>query len=181
MANPRTGANVNDRVFIGLGSNIGDRIQFLQKGIAALEAIPKTHVVAASSVYETEPVGLKEQPPFLNAVVEVQISLGPVELVKTLKAIEEQIGRTESVRWGPREVDLDLLYYGEKVLHKGRFIIPHPEIAKRKFVLVPLAEIAADFVDPSRALTIGELLSQCVDTSGVIKTQYNLEHHQTES
>lgn len=174
-------ANVNDRVFIGLGSNLGERIQFLQKGIAALEAIPMTHIVAASSVYETEPVGLKEQPPFLNAVVEIQISLGPVELVKTLKAIEEQIGRTESVRWGPREVDLDLLCYGEKVLHEGRFIIPHPEIAKRKFVLVPLAEIAADFIDPSGALTIGELLSQCVDTSGVIKTHYKLEYHQTES
>ncbi len=174
-------ASLNDRVFIGLGSNLGDRIHFLQKGITALEAIPMTHVVSVSSVYETEPVGLEEQPPYLNAVAEVQMFIDPVELVTMLKAIEEQIGRTESIRWGPREVDLDLLYYGERILREGMCIIPHPEITNRRFVLVPLAEIAADFIDPSRGLPIREVLAHCADTSGVVRTEYKLEYHHTES
>lgn len=157
------------RAFLGLGSNIGEREGWLTKAITALSGTSGITVVRKSSLYRTEPVGVKEQPEFLNMVLEVDTSSRPAELLRTVKSIEQQLGRTSSQRWGPREIDIDLLYYGDIVLNEPGLQIPHPEATKRRFVLVPLSEIAESFTDPLRKLSIAHLLKICPDTSGVRK------------
>jgi 2-amino-4-hydroxy-6-hydroxymethyldihydropteridine diphosphokinase len=146
--------------YIGLGSNVGDRLAHLRHAATLLDASDGIDVVVASSVYETDPVG-PPQPDFLNAVVEVRTSLGARALLRRLKEIEEEIGRREAERWGPREIDLDLLTYGDESISDDDLRVPHPGIAGRAFVLVPLAEIAADV-----RLTVGspsELLAALGD------------------
>jgi 2-amino-4-hydroxy-6-hydroxymethyldihydropteridine diphosphokinase len=158
------------RIFIGLGSNLGDRAKYLQCALSELVNLHQTTVKKYSSVYETEPVGVKEQPKFLNMVAEVDSMLRPDNLVRELKEIEHRVGRTFREHWGPREIDLDLLYYGGEMLNETELHVPHPEISNRRFVLVPLKEIAAEFQDPLRHLSVEELLQRCSDTSSVRKT-----------
>jgi len=158
------------RIFIGLGSNLGDRVRYLHRALSELIRLHQTTVKNFSSVYETEPVGVKGQPKFLNMVVELDSTLRPDDLVRELKEIEQRVGRTFSEHWGPREIDLDLLYYGGEMLNETALQVPHPEISNRRFVLVPLKEIAAEFQDPLRHLSIEELLQRCSDTSSVRKT-----------
>jgi 2-amino-4-hydroxy-6-hydroxymethyldihydropteridine diphosphokinase len=158
------------RIFIGLGSNLGDRAKYLHRALSEMADLHQTAVVKFSSVYETEPIGVKEQPKFLNMVVEVDSTLRPDELVRELKEIEHRIGRTYSEHWGPREIDLDLLYYGGEMLNETALQVPHPEISNRRFVLVPLKEIASEFQDPLRHLSVQELLQRCSDPSAVRKT-----------
>ena len=129
--------------YIGLGSNMGDRLGHLRHAVFLLEATDGIELVTESSVYETEPVG-PEQPDFLNAVIEVRTTLSARELLKRLKEIEAEIGRTPSERWGPREIDLDLLTYGRERIEDEDLTVPHPRMGERAFVLVPLAEIAPD-------------------------------------
>ena len=162
------------RIFIGLGSNLGDRATYLQRALRELENLPQTTVNKFSSVYETEPVGVKGQPKFLNMVAECDTLLRPGDLMRELKETERRVGRTNNEHWGPREIDLDLLYYGGEMLNETSLRVPHPEISNRRFVLVPLKEIAADFQDPLRHLTVEELLQQCSDTSSVRKTAQQL-------
>lgn len=162
------------RIFIGLGSNLGDRAAYLQRALRELEHLPQISVNKISSVYETEPVGVKGQPKFLNMVAELETHLRPDDLIRELKEIERLVGRTNSEHWGPREIDLDLLYYGGEMLNETSLHVPHPEISNRRFVLVPLKEIAAEFQDPLRHLSVEELLQQCSDTSSVRKTAQQL-------
>ena len=162
------------RIFIGLVSNLGDRAKFLCRELSELGNLHQTTVKKISSVYETEPVGVKEQPKFLNMVAELDSILRPDDLVRELKKIEHRIGRTHSEHWGPREIDLDLLYYGGEMLNETALQVPHPEISNRRFVLVPLKEIAAEFQDPLRHLNVDELLQRCSDTSSVRKTTQQL-------
>jgi 2-amino-4-hydroxy-6-hydroxymethyldihydropteridine diphosphokinase len=122
-----------------------------------------------SSVYETEPVGNKEQPQFLNMVAELESTLLPQDLLRRLKEIENTLGRTHTEHWGPREIDLDVLYYGGEVFNNEDLQLPHPEITNRKFVLVPMKEIAEEFLDPMQRLSMKELLRRCSDTSAVHK------------
>jgi 2-amino-4-hydroxy-6-hydroxymethyldihydropteridine diphosphokinase len=157
------------RIFVGLGSNLGDRADYLHRAITELANLPQTKIKKCSSIYETEPVGIKEQPQFLNMVVEVDSVLLPQEFLRELKKIERTIGRTQNQRLGPREIDLDLLYYGNEIHNYNELIVPHPEIVNRRFVLVPMKEIAAEFYDPLRHLSIDELLRCCSDTSAVRK------------
>lgn len=140
------------RAFVGIGSNVGDREAHLRRAVEALAAhgLPP---VARSSVYESEAVG-PPQPDYLNAAVEVSTSLGPRELLGTLKGIEEEVGRTPGERWGPREIDLDLLLFGDAMLEEPGLVVPHPELTRRSFVLAPLLEI-----DPDLELPSGEPLS----------------------
>lgn len=152
------------RAFIGLGSNLGDRLDHLRRAVTALSKTAGIEVRGASSVYETDPVGPR-QPDFLNAVVEIRTDLGPRELLEELKRIERDCGRTDGPKWGPREVDLDLLLYGSRVLHDPDLYVPHPEIASRAFVLVPLAELASDVNFPGLG-KVKDLLDR-VDPSGV--------------
>lgn len=158
------------RVFVGLGSNRGDRHLFLSEAAKALQVIPGWSLQNVSSLYETEPVGNKNQPFFLNGVAEFACTDEPEEILKTLKDTEQRIGRIPSERWGPREIDLDLLYVGSLVRQGSGFQLPHPEIADRNFVLVPLAEIAPDFVDPLRECTVMDLLQCCKDRCSVQKS-----------
>jgi 2-amino-4-hydroxy-6-hydroxymethyldihydropteridine diphosphokinase len=163
------------RIFIGIGSNLGDRAAYLRRALSELEHLHLTTLKKYSSIYETEPVGVKEQPKFLNMVVEVDSLLRPEDLVRELKDIETRVGRTGHEHWGPREIDLDLLYYGGEMLNESALQVPHPEISNRRFVLVPLKEIAAEFQDPLRHLNIGELLQRCSDTSSVRKTNQQMQ------
>ncbi|MGH7426459.1 MAG: 2-amino-4-hydroxy-6-hydroxymethyldihydropteridine diphosphokinase [Candidatus Methylomirabilales bacterium] len=135
------------RAFLGLGSNLGDRMANLRRALRALSALGE--VVAVSSVYETDPVGGPLQPDFLNAACEVETALPALDLVSSLKSIELDLGRRPGVRWGPRPIDLDLLLYGPETFEEPELVVPHAELTKRAFVLVPLLEIAPDLELPS--------------------------------
>jgi 2-amino-4-hydroxy-6-hydroxymethyldihydropteridine diphosphokinase len=158
-----------NRILVSLGSNIGDRLRFLQRAVDELGSVAGLTVRTVSSVYETEPVGKKDQPPFLNAAVELTSGMFPEELFGKLKEIERRVGRTESERWGPREIDLDLIYVGGIVKDGERLALPHREVAARRFVLTPLAEIAPEFIDPLRNRSLRDLLLGCTDSSSVVK------------
>ena len=133
--------------YIGLGSNLGDRLGHLQAAVKALSA-RGLEPSALSSVYESDALG-PPQPDYLNAVVSVSTSSTPRELLEALKAIEAELGRHHAERWGPREIDLDLLLYGDEMLEEDGLTVPHPEMTKRSFVLLPLLEIAPDLDLPS--------------------------------
>lgn len=133
--------------YIGLGSNVGDRSDHLKRALETMKS-RGIDVLETSSVYETDPVG-PPQPDFLNAVCSVDTKLSPRELLRTLKEIEKAIGRSEGERWGPREIDLDLLLYGDETIDESDFKLPHPELTNRSFVLIPLLEIAPDLELPS--------------------------------
>lgn len=158
-------------VYIGLGSNLEPRLDRLQQAVAALRR--RTEVVAISPVYETMPFGHEAQPEFLNAVVKVLTPNGPLELLSDLKAMEHDLGRQERPRWHEREIDFDILFFDDLVLRSGDLTIPHPGIAERAFVLVPLADLDSKFVHPVLKRTVGELLG-AIDTSGVRRTELSL-------
>ena len=162
------------RVFVSLGSNIGDRLGFLQKAVDGLGSVGGSKIKAVSPVYETEPLGKKDQPQFLNAAVELESLLSPDSILVNLKQIERMVGRTRSQKWGPREIDLDLIYVGDLVVKSPMLTLPHPEVIARRFVLMPLTDIAPDFVDPLRKRTVRELLSSCPDVCDVAKTSLML-------
>lgn len=163
-----------NRAFIGLGSNVGDRLHYLHRAVKALAEFPETAVKKVSSVYATEPVGMKEQAEFLNAVMEIETVLDVRRLYTLLKEIERALGRTYRQQWGPREIDLDILYYNDVVLNESELKIPHPEIPNRRFVLAPLAEIAPECIDPIRKQTILEMLQGLNDQSAVRQTTFHL-------
>jgi 2-amino-4-hydroxy-6-hydroxymethyldihydropteridine diphosphokinase len=157
------------QVFIGLGSNLGDRMYYLHQALVEIANSRQIRIKKYSSIYETEPVGKKEQPQFLNMVAELESTLLPQDLLRRLKEIENTLGRTHTEHWGPREIDLDILYYGSEVFNDEKLKLPHPEIANRRFVLVPMEEIARKFLDPTEHLSMKELLRRCSDTRTVRK------------
>jgi 2-amino-4-hydroxy-6-hydroxymethyldihydropteridine diphosphokinase len=151
-------------LYLALGTNLGDRFANLQAAIAALP--PAIHVRSQSPVYEAPPWGLTDQPAFLNMVLKGETYLGPLALLAHLKHLETQLGRTPSIRWGPRLIDMDILFYDELILDTPELIIPHPHLHERAFVLVPLADLEPDLVHPVFSMPVRELLS-AVDTTGV--------------
>ncbi|MFN4218913.1 MAG: 2-amino-4-hydroxy-6-hydroxymethyldihydropteridine diphosphokinase [Candidatus Bipolaricaulia bacterium] len=156
------------RAFIGLGANLGQREDSLERAIGALAQTPGVLVRKRSELYETEPLGGAEQPWFVNAVVEIETDLSPRELLGVCKRIERSLGRRERVRWGPREIDLDILLYDNIIVNEPDLQIPHAHLHQRRFVLVPLAEIAPGVVHPILHKTIAQLL-QSVDDSKEVK------------
>jgi 2-amino-4-hydroxy-6-hydroxymethyldihydropteridine diphosphokinase len=162
------------RAFLGLGSNIGERQKYLNQAAAELHKIANTKLLWTSSVYETEPYGKKDQPKFLNAVVEMETQFTPVDLLAETQSIEQRMGRTSSERWGPRQIDIDILLYDGLVNHDGTVTVPHPELDKRKFVLVPFCEIAPDVVHPISGLTVEEMARACNDQGRVVRTAHKI-------
>jgi 2-amino-4-hydroxy-6-hydroxymethyldihydropteridine diphosphokinase len=146
-------------VYLGIGSNLGNRQNNCEKSLSLLEEKGIT-IIKRSSMIETEPWGVQDQPKFINLVVEIQTELEPGELFCTLKEIEVAIGRTETVRWGPRIVDLDILFYNDAIINSSELIIPHPGIQDRIFVLKPLSEIAPDKMHPVLKKSVRELFQE---------------------
>lgn len=134
--------------YISLGSNIGNRLEFLQEAVGLLKETQQIDVLKVSSVYETAPVGYVDQAAFLNIVVELKTLFTPHELLVKCNEIEDLLGRKRIVRWGPRTVDLDILLYNEENMKTEDLIIPHPRMAERGFVLVPLMELNPNIIDP---------------------------------
>jgi len=143
--------------YIGLGSNVGDRIGHLEEAIRRIGNLPDTEVESVSSAYDTAPIGRTDQPRFLNAVVRVRTGLSPRELLGELLRIERELGRERKERWGPRTVDLDLLLYDDRVISEPGLQVPHPRLHERAFVLVPLEELDPRLVHPVLGKTVREL------------------------
>lgn len=144
-------------VQLSFGSNLGDRVASLRAAVRALAAVEGVDVLAWSHCYETEPIGFTEQPPFLNMAVEIETVLLPLELLKAVKSIEESIGRRKSDRWGPREIDIDIILWGDTQYASDRLTLPHREFRERAFVLTPMAEISPEAVDPVTGQTVAAL------------------------
>jgi 2-amino-4-hydroxy-6-hydroxymethyldihydropteridine diphosphokinase len=151
-------------VYLGLGTNLGDRAANLRAACAALA--PQVQTLRLSRIYQTPPWGYADQPAFLNQVAEVRTTLPPLELLALLKDIEVRLGRTPSFQYGPRLIDMDILLYGSLVLQLPQLVIPHPRLPERAFVLVPLAELSPELIHPVLKTSIGQLCA-AVDSAGV--------------
>ncbi len=145
------------RIYLSLGSNIGDRETNLRKAVERLESLD-VHVLRASRIYETEPVDYVDQAWFLNQVVEAETALFPMQLLTRTARVERELGRTRTVPKGPRTLDIDILFYGDAVVRTARLELPHPRLAQRRFVLAPLAEIAPDLRHPVTRLSVRQML-----------------------
>lgn len=159
--------------YVGIGSNLEEPLRQCRLALDNLAAINDTRLLRTSAYYRTEPIGFSAQDHFINAVAEIRTALPPRKLLETLKAIEERMGRRESIRWGPRIIDLDILLYGQNVIQDDDFLIPHPELHKRRFVLVPLCEIASFVIHPAFGISMAGLLSRLDNDnrSTVVKIQ----------
>jgi 2-amino-4-hydroxy-6-hydroxymethyldihydropteridine diphosphokinase len=159
------------RAFIGLGSNLGDREAQIRRAIEEMRRVPRTMVARVSSLYDTAPVGDVDQPRFLNAVAWVETDLTPGELLWNLLLVEQRLGRVrvKAKRWGPRTIDLDLLFYGDQVLEEPGLTLPHPEAHQRAFVLLPMAELDPEYVHPVSGETVAAMLERVPPSAGVRK------------
>lgn len=144
--------------FLGLGSNLGDRAGMLSAALSLLSG-PDLRIIRTSRVYESPPWGKPDQPPFLNQVVEVETTLSPEMLLARCREIEDALGRVRRERWGPRTIDIDILLYGDLVIETSDLVVPHAELRRRAFVLVPLAEVA-----PALRLPTGETVQDLLTT-----------------
>ena len=145
-------------VYLGLGSNLGNRQDNLDRALGFLSH--RLRVEKVSSVYDTEPVGDTNQPRFLNQVCQVSTGLGSMALLTLVKGIESKLGRLPHTSNGPRPIDIDILFYGDQVIETLKLVIPHPRLTQRAFVLIPMAEIAPDLVHPVNGKTIKELMRE---------------------
>ena len=152
--------------YIALGTNMGERLENLRTAIKAFA--PEITVTAESHIYETPPWGYEDQPAFLNMVVKAETSLGPESLLKNLKQLEVELGREQNFHWGPRLIDLDILFYDNMVIDTPPLVIPHPRLHERAFVLVPLADVAPDLIHPIFQKSVSQLLAE-VDRQGILR------------
>ena len=157
------------KAYIGIGSNIGNKIENCKKAIDLLKENQHIEVTKTSGFYEAEPVGYKEQEWFVNCAVEIKTDLIPHELLLLCHTIESKLGRERKIKYGPRIIDLDILLYNNDIIDKADLKIPHPEMHKRGFVLKPLSDIAPDAVHPVLKKSIAELLKSLCSEGGVKK------------
>ena len=155
--------------YIGIGSNIGDKLNNCKKAISEILRVDHHKLLAKSSLFKTQPVGYTSQDWFVNGVIKIETDLEAFELLHTLKTIESKMGRSESFRWGPRTIDLDILFFDTIEIQTEDLQIPHPLIQNRRFVLVPLVEIDRNLTHPVLKKTIQELLTNLREDQGVEK------------
>ena len=144
--------------YIGLGSNLGNRKRMLEEALRLLDGLPDISVTDVSPIYETDPIGILDQPRFLNAAARLSTPFSPQDLLDSLLGIELQMGRKRERKWGPRTIDLDLLLYESAIIHHKDLIVPHPFLAERLFVLAPLCDLDDKIVHPILMRTLRELL-----------------------
>lgn len=157
---------VSESVYVALGSNLGDREKAFVGALEAIGTDPDLRLLCASRVFETPPVGPPGQGAYLNAVVELHVAIEPIDLLKRLHRIECAMGRDrsqETVRWGPRSLDLDILFFGERRFESSELVIPHPRSHERNFVMVPMAEITPEFLHPTLEKTMAEIARSMVE------------------
>ncbi len=155
-------------VYLSLGSNIGDRVGQIRRALEMLAA-EGVEVRRVSSFYKTEPVEFRPQPWFVNCVAEVETTLMPLRLLKVLQSVERSLGRRPGILKGPRPIDIDILLYEDLVVRSSRLTIPHERLSARRFVLIPLCELAARLRDPGSQRTVLDLLHQTADASQVVR------------
>ena len=159
-----------ETIFLSIGTNLGNRMENLRTAMKLIRAGGGILVDSVSGVYRTDPVGLKSQPDFYNICVNGRTQNSPDELLAGLKKIEFEMGRVKQEKWGPRIIDIDILFYSNIIIKTEALTIPHPEIASRRFVLEPLSEIAPFHVYPGREITIKELLIKGIFTENAVLT-----------
>lgn len=152
--------------YLHLGSNVGDRKQMLLKAIQAIST-QIGNITQKSSIYETEPWGLTNQPDFYNMAIEVHSDIKVEEVFTLIKSIEKEMDRQKDIKWGPRNIDIDILYCNDMIIETPELTIPHPQIYNRNFVLIPMIEIAGELIDPVKNLSLDELYELCRDTHEV--------------
>lgn len=161
-------------IYLSLGSNMGDRVAYLQQALTALSQLPKTQLIKTSSFYQTAPWGNLNQDDFINAVCQLETHLEPLDLLKACQRIEKDLNRVRKEHWGPRTIDIDILLYGQEVYESQTLTIPHPYMTQRAFVLVPLFELAGDIALPNQNMTVCEALSQ-LSSQEIVKMDCNWE------
>ncbi|MEH7886636.1 2-amino-4-hydroxy-6-hydroxymethyldihydropteridine diphosphokinase [Bacillus sp. JJ1609] len=158
---------MENQAYIALGSNMGDRYEYLKKAILLLESHKEVSVVNTSSIFETDPVGFTDQDQFLNMAVQVSTSLKPLELLDECLKIEEELGRKREIRWGPRTLDLDILMYNQENIETEKLTIPHPRMSERAFVILPLLEMDPNLMLPTMEKPLKTCLQSIPDKEGV--------------
>lgn len=156
-------------VYLGLGSNLGQREKNMNRALKELKNLRSVEVMKRSSIYEAEPVGFKDQGFFLNAVIKIKTKLPPLSLFYLLKGIEKKMGRIKGKRWGPRKIDLDMLLYDNVIMKDEKLVLPHPQMHKRRFVLIPLIELGSRLKHPVLKLTPKRLLGK-IEESQKLRT-----------
>jgi 2-amino-4-hydroxy-6-hydroxymethyldihydropteridine diphosphokinase len=157
--------------YIGIGSNIGNKVRHCEKAIAEILKANRHKLLAQSSLFKTQPIGYTSQDWFVNGVIKIETELEPLALLRILKAIESRMGRAKTVRWGPRVIDLDILFFDEEEIKTEEVQIPHPSLHERQFVLIPLAEIDRNLIHPVLKKKVRELLEGLKENQGVERLQ----------
>lgn len=155
--------------YLGLGSNKGDRIGYIESAVSEIINVEKIELIKSSSIYETEPWGISDQNYYLNCIHQIQTSLNAETLFEELKNIEKKLGRKDNKKWYEREIDIDLLFYNREIINSTTMKIPHPQIENRRFVLVPMNEVAPEFVHPILNKSISQILNETSDRLSVLR------------
>ncbi len=155
--------------YIALGSNVGNKLLQCQKAVSQVLKVDHHRLLARSSFYKTQPIGYPDQDWFVNGVIKIETVLEPHQLLQSLGAIESHLGRKKTFRWGPRAIDLDLLFYDEEQIQSDDLVLPHPRLHERQFVLIPLVEMDPGLVHPVLKKTVHEILSHLKEDQGVEK------------
>jgi len=155
------------QVYLSLGSNIGDRPKNCLKAIETLGKIEGTKILSQSSLYETDPVGYEDQAPFINMAVKIQTTMNARDLLSHIKSIETSLGRIKTFKWGPRLIDVDILFFDDEIISEQGLKVPHPAMMDRAFVLLPLAEIGKNKIHPVKGITVDQMAKEVPSKEGV--------------